>query len=113
MRKYQRRLMAAVAGIRQRDQAALSASTSAGAQDQTAAIGEVVVTGHTRGIEMRIAVKRDSGSTSNPFPRGIGSCRTPELRNPSRGFPASLQRDEGRASAISLRGTEPVFTPRC
>ncbi len=95
--------------------AALSASASAAAQDQpagTAALGEVVVSGIRVGIEQAIAVKRDSGSiVESVSAEDIGKLPDTSIAESISRLPGlTSQRAEGRASAISLRGTDPGFT---
>ncbi len=95
--------------------AALSASASAAAQDQpagTAALGEVVVSGIRVGIEQAIAVKRNSGSIVEAVSaEDIGKLPDTSIAESISRLPGlTSQRAEGRASAISLRGTDPGFT---
>jgi len=95
--------------------AALAASADAGAQNQpegTAALGEVVVTGIRAGIEEAIAVKRDSGSiVESVSAEDIGKLPDTSIAESIARLPGlTSQRAEGRASAISLRGTDPGFT---
>jgi len=95
--------------------AALAASADASAQNQpaeTAALGEVVVTGIRAGIEEAIAVKRDSGSiVESVSAEDIGKLPDTSIAESISRLPGlTSQRAEGRASAISLRGTDPGFT---
>jgi len=95
--------------------AALAASASAAAQDQpagSAELGEVVVSGIRVGIEKAIAVKRDSGSIVEAVSaEDIGKLPDTSIAESISRLPGlTSQRAEGRASAISLRGTDPGFT---
>ena len=95
--------------------AALAASASAGAQDQTGnttQLGEVVVSGIRVGIEQAIAVKRESGSIVEAVSaEDIGKLPDTSIAESISRLPGlTSQRAEGRASAISLRGTDPGFT---
>jgi iron complex outermembrane receptor protein len=95
--------------------AALAASAGAGAQDQsgnTTELGEVVVSGIRVGIEQAIAVKRDSGSIVEAVSaEDIGKLPDTSIAESISRLPGlTSQRAEGRASAISLRGTDPGFT---
>jgi TonB-dependent receptor len=95
--------------------AVLAASASAAAQDQpsgSAELGEVVVSGIRVGIEKAIAVKRDSGSIVEAVSaEDIGKLPDTSIAESISRLPGlTSQRAEGRASAISLRGTDPGFT---
>ena len=99
--------------------AAGSLSTLAGSQaraaDAPAAAGdldEIVVTGIRHGIESAIEVKRDSGSIVEAISaEDIGKLPDTSIAESLSRLPGlTSQRAEGRASAISLRGTDPGFT---
>jgi TonB-dependent receptor len=95
--------------------AALAASASAAAQDQPAEsemLGEIVVTGIRAGIEEAITVKHDSGSIVEAVSaEDIGKLPDTSIAESISRLPGlTSQRAEGRASAISLRGTDPGFT---
>jgi TonB-dependent receptor len=93
--------------------AALAASASAGGQDQSGTeLGEVVVSGIRVGIEEAIKVKRDSGSIVEAVSaEDIGKLPDTSIAESISRLPGlTSQRAEGRASAISLRGTDPGFT---
>jgi len=95
--------------------AALSASADARAQNQpegSTALGEVVVTGIRAGIEEAIEAKRQSGSIVEAVSaEDIGKLPDTSIAESISRLPGlTSQRAEGRASAISLRGTDPGFT---
>ena len=76
------------------------------------AIEEVVVTGIRHGVESAIKVKRDSGSIVEAISaEDIGKLPDTSIAESISRLPGlTSQRAEGRASAISLRGTDPGFT---
>ncbi|HVN98850.1 MAG TPA: TonB-dependent receptor [Steroidobacteraceae bacterium] len=97
----------------------LAASGSAGAADQPgdtataqAPLEEVVVTGVRAAIESAIAVKRNSGSIVEAVSaEDIGKLPDTSIAESISRLPGlTSQRANGRASAISLRGTDPAFT---
>jgi TonB-dependent receptor len=95
--------------------AALATPLAAWAQDQsatTAELEEVSVTGIRAGIESAIAVKRESGSiVESVSAEDIGKLPDTSIAESISRLPGlTSQRAEGRASAISLRGTDPGFT---
>jgi len=73
---------------------------------------EVVVTGIRAGIESAIALKADSGSIVEAISaEDIGKLPDTSIAESIARLPGiTSQRAEGRASAISLRGTDPGFT---
>ena len=75
-------------------------------------IEEVVVTGIRHGIQAAIEVKRDSGSIVEAVSaEDIGKLPDTSIAESIARLPGlTSQRAEGRASAISLRGTDPGFT---
>ena len=85
------------------------------AQDAPAAgepVQEVVVTGIRRGIEDAIKLKENSGSIVEAISaEDIGKLPDTSIAESIARLPGlTSQRAEGRASAISLRGTDPGFT---
>ncbi len=85
------------------------------AQDAPAAEGEleeIVVTGIRAGIESAIAVKQESMSIVEAISaEDIGKLPDTSIAESISRLPGlTSQRAEGRASAISLRGTDPGFT---
>lgn len=72
----------------------------------------VVVTGIRAGIEESIELKRDSGSIIEAISaEDIGKLPDTSIADSLSRLPGlTSQRAEGRASAISLRGTDPGFT---
>jgi TonB-dependent receptor len=78
----------------------------------TGAIEEVVVTGVRAAIQGAIALKRDSGSIVEAISaEDIGKLPDTSIAESISRLPGlTSQRAEGRASAISLRGTDPGFT---
>lgn len=72
----------------------------------------VVVTGIRHSIEDSIAIKRDSGSIVEVISaEDIGKLPDTSIADSISRLPGiTSQRAEGRASAISLRGTDPGFT---
>lgn len=86
------------------------------AQEAAAASGqglqEVVVTGIRRGIEDAIEVKKDSLSIVEAVSaEDIGKLPDTSIAESISRLPGlTSQRAQGRASAISLRGTDPAFT---
>jgi TonB-dependent receptor len=95
---------------------ALLCATAVHAQQNTAATGSeletVVVTGIRAGIEESIELKRDSGSIVEAISaEDIGKLPDTSIADSLSRLPGlTSQRAEGRASAISLRGTDPGFT---
>ena len=75
-------------------------------------IEEVVVTGIRHGIEDAIEIKRDNGSIVEAISaEDIGKLPDTSIAESISRLPGlTSQRAEGRASAISLRGTDPGFT---
>ena len=73
---------------------------------------EIVVTGIRASIEDAITVKRDSGSIVEAISsEDIGKLPDTSIADSLSRLPGlTSQRAEGRASAISLRGTDPGFT---
>jgi TonB-dependent receptor len=99
----------------------MAASGSAGAQVADAppaaeagdeAVATVVVSGIRHGIEDAIALKRDSSSIVEAISaEDIGKLPDTSIAESISRLPGlTSQRAEGRASAISLRGTDPGFT---
>jgi TonB-dependent receptor len=86
------------------------ASTAAPAPSET--LEEVVVTGIRHGIQAAIELKRDSGSIVEAVSaEDIGKLPDTSIAESISRLPGlTSQRAEGRASAISLRGTDPGFT---
>ena len=85
------------------------------AQDAPAAEGEleeIVVTGIRAGIESAIAIKQESMSIVESISaEDIGKLPDTSIAESISRLPGlTSQRAEGRASAISLRGTDPGFT---
>ena len=85
------------------------------AQDAPAAdaeLEEIVVTGIRAGITQAIEVKADSGSIVEAISaEDIGKLPDTSIAESISRLPGiTSQRAEGRASAISLRGTDPGFT---
>lgn len=82
--------------------------------DEAAAAGveTVVVTGIRHGIEDAIVLKRESGSIVEAISaEDIGKLPDTSIADALSRLPGlTSQRAEGRASAISLRGTDPGFT---
>ena len=76
------------------------------------ALEEVVVTGIRAGIESAIAVKQESTSIVETISaEDIGKLPDTSIAESISRLPGlTSQRAEGRASAISLRGTDPGFT---
>ncbi|MBL8270907.1 TonB-dependent receptor [Steroidobacter sp.] len=72
----------------------------------------IVVTGIRRSIDDAIALKRDSGSIVEAVSaEDIGKLPDTSIADSISRLPGlTAQRAEGRASAISLRGTDPGFT---
>jgi len=77
-----------------------------------AELEEIVVTGIRAGIESAIALKADSGSIVEAISaEDIGKLPDTSIAESIARLPGiTSQRAEGRASAISLRGTDPGFT---
>ena len=92
----------------------LAAGGSAAFAQETGSEGleEVVVTGIRAGIENAIALKRDSSSIVEAVSaEDIGKLPDTSIAESISRLPGlTSQRAEGRASAISLRGTDPGFT---
>jgi TonB-dependent receptor len=89
-----------------------AAGTARAEPAEGADIETVVVTGIRRGIEDAIALKRDSGSIVEAISaEDIGKLPDTSIAESISRLPGlTSQRAEGRASAISLRGTDPGFT---
>ena len=87
----------------------LAAALPAGAQEQ---LGHVVVTGIRVGVENAIETKRQSTSIVEAISaEDIGKLPDTSIAESISRLPGlTSQRAEGRASAISLRGTDPGFT---
>jgi TonB-dependent receptor len=96
--------------------AALSAAAAlppaALGQEAPAELGDIVVTGIRVGIEEAIEVKRQSTSIVEAVSaEDIGKLPDTSIAESISRLPGlTSQRAEGRASAISLRGTDPGFT---
>ena len=98
--------------------ALLALAGTAGAQQAPAStqgaetLEEVVVTGIRHGIESAIEVKRDAGSIVEAVSaEDIGKLPDTSIAESLSRLPGlTSQRAQGRASAISLRGTDPAFT---
>src|SRR5207253_11413081 len=77
---------------------------------ENAPLQEVVVTGIRRGIEDAIKVKEDSGSIVEAISaEDIGKLPDTSIAESISRLPGlTSQRAEGRASAISLRGTDQI-----
>src|SRR5204862_7101064 len=77
-----------------------------------ATVSTVVVTGIRHGIEDAITLKRDSTSIVEAVSaEDIGKLPDTSIAESISRLPGlTSQRAEGRASAISLRGTDPGFT---
>ncbi len=94
----------------------LALAGSAAAQQSPAApsdtLEEVVVTGIRHAIYEAIEIKRDSGSIVEAISaEDIGKLPDTSIAESLSRLPGlTSQRAEGRASAISLRGTDPGFT---
>ncbi|HEY5810281.1 MAG TPA: TonB-dependent receptor, partial [Povalibacter sp.] len=92
----------------------LSATVTTAAETGAAAAGveEVVVTGIRHGIEDAIVLKRESNSIVEAISaEDIGKLPDTSIADSLSRLPGlTSQRAEGRASAISLRGTDPGFT---
>jgi iron complex outermembrane receptor protein len=87
----------------------VQAQAAPAADDQ---LEEIVVTGIRAGIESAIAVKQDSMSIVEAISaEDIGKLPDTSIAESISRLPGlTSQRAEGRASAISLRGTDPGFT---
>ena len=87
----------------------VQAQTAPAAADQ---LEEIVVTGIRAGIESAIAVKQDAMSIVEAISaEDIGKLPDTSIAESISRLPGlTSQRAEGRASAISLRGTDPGFT---
>ena len=98
-------LLLAAAGVHAQQQPAATVA----ANDS---LGEIVVTGIRHGIEDAIGVKRDSGSIVEAVSaEDIGKLPDTSIAESLARLPGvTSQRAQGRASAISLRGTDPAFT---
>ncbi len=90
----------------------LGMNTAMAAEPSTSELETVVVTGIRHGIEDAIALKRDSGSIVEAISaEDIGKLPDTSIADSLSRLPGlTSQRAEGRASAISLRGTDPGFT---
>lgn len=90
----------------------LAMPSVAGAQEATTELEEIVVSGIRAGIEGAIATKRESGSIVEAITaEDIGKLPDTSIAESISRLPGlTSQRAEGRASAISLRGTDPGFT---
>src|SRR5258706_6030582 len=88
------------------------AATATTASGEESTLEEVLVTGIGRGIQSAIAVKRESGSIVEAISaEDIGKLPDTSIAESISRLPGlTSQRAEGRASAISLRGTDPGFT---
>ncbi|MGE0465033.1 MAG: TonB-dependent receptor [Steroidobacteraceae bacterium] len=91
---------------------ALAAPTAAWAQQASTNLEEVIVSGIRAGIEEAIETKRESGSIVEAVSaEDIGKLPDTSIAESISRLPGlTSQRAEGRASAISLRGTDPGFT---
>jgi TonB-dependent receptor len=91
---------------------AVAVALSPAAHAQTPEIEGVVVTGIRVGIENAIATKRESTSIVEAVSaEDIGKLPDTSIAESISRLPGlTSQRAEGRASAISLRGTDPGFT---
>lgn len=94
---------------------AVTVAVPAAAQEtpaENAPLQEVVVTGIRHGIQDAIEVKKDSGSIVEAISaEDIGKLPDTSIAESISRLPGlTSQRAEGRASAISLRGTDPGFT---
>ncbi len=92
--------------------AALALPAGAMAQAADEDLEEIVVTGIRAGIESAIAVKEESSSIVEAISaEDIGKLPDTSIAEAISRLPGlTSQRAEGRASAISLRGTDPGFT---
>jgi len=91
--------------------AVLAVPTVAGAQESVE-LEEITVTGIRAGIESAIAAKRENTSIVEAVTaEDIGKLPDTSIAESIARLPGlTSQRAEGRASAISLRGTDPGFT---
>jgi len=89
-----------------------AAALPAAAQEQPAELGDVYVTGIRVGIANAIETKRESTSIVEAVSaEDIGKLPDTSIAESISRLPGlTSQRAEGRASAISLRGTDPGFT---
>ena len=89
-----------------------AAALPAAAQEQPSELGDVYVTGIRVGIENAIETKRESSSIVEAVSsEDIGKLPDTSIAESISRLPGlTSQRAEGRASAISLRGTDPGFT---
>src|SRR3954464_3224655 len=89
------------------------AATSAPSDDSSDNVATVTVTGIRAAIENAIGIKQDSGSIVEAISaEDIGKLPDTSIAESISRLPGlTSQRAEGRASAISLRGTDPGFTP--
>src|SRR5262245_39470036 len=85
-------------------------NVAAGATDEP--VETVIVTGIRHGIEDAIEIKRDSSSIVEAVSaEDIGKLPDTSIAESISRLPGlTSQRAEGRASAVSLRGTDPGFT---
>jgi len=88
------------------------AADAPSATTDTGPLEEVVVTGIRHGIEDAISAKRTSGSIVEAISaEDIGKLPDTSIAESLARLPGlTAQRAQGRASAISLRGTDPAFT---
>jgi iron complex outermembrane receptor protein len=91
---------------------ALTANVASAADTAAGDVETVVVTGIRHGIEEAITLKRDSNSIVEAVSaEDIGKLPDTSIAESISRLPGlTSQRAEGRASAISLRGTDPGFT---
>jgi TonB-dependent receptor len=87
-------------------------SDTPAAEGSTEDVATVVVSGIRHGIEDAIALKRDSSSIVEAISaEDIGKLPDTSIAESISRLPGlTSQRAEGRASAVSLRGTDPGFT---
>lgn len=110
------RAVARILGARTAIGMAMLCATAAYAQQDaetsSAELETVVVTGIRAGLEDAIELKRDSGSIVEAISaEDIGKLPDTSIADSLSRLPGlTSQRAEGRASAISLRGTDPGFT---
>jgi TonB-dependent receptor len=100
-------LLLLAAGASQAQQAPADQSAASGDQE----LQEVVVSGIRHGIEASIAVKRDSDSIVEAISaEDIGKLPDTSIAESISRLPGlTSQRSDGRASDISIRGTDPQF----
>jgi iron complex outermembrane receptor protein len=92
--------------------AAVLAMPTVAVAQETVALEEITVTGIRAGIESAIAAKRENTSIVEAVTaEDIGKLPDTSIAESISRLPGiTSQRAEGRASAISLRGTDPGFT---